>query len=259
MTTDYFTDSGDPSPYLKRIADAGFSHVHWCHEWDSDVLYAQADIEQIARWLREYGLRLLDLHGSAGKLKRWTSLMELERRQGVQLVMNRVEMTARLGSDVTILHAGTAQELPALRKSLDELAQFAGQHGVRIAIENGDFRTIQTLLDEYERDYVGLCYDSGHGNMHPHGLSSLAALKHRLIAIHLHDNNGNDDQHRPVFSGTIDWEKLARLLADCSYDKCVSLEVTMADTSYQNEEKFLTDAFVDGLRLTRMIERYRVS
>ena len=75
LTTDYATDTGNPEPYLKRIAEAGFSHVHWCHHWNTDFLYSPYEIAQIAEWLDDFGLRLLDLHAvrlcrSAGRCKR---------------------------------------------------------------------------------------------------------------------------------------------------------------------------------------------
>ena len=76
ITTDYFTDHGDPSPYLRRIADAGFTHIHWCHHWRSDFLYADAEIDQIGYWLKEYGLVLHDVHGSEGIEKFWYALQE---------------------------------------------------------------------------------------------------------------------------------------------------------------------------------------
>ncbi|MCX7935928.1 MAG: hypothetical protein N3A66_11800, partial [Planctomycetota bacterium] len=56
MTSDYAQSTGDPSPYLRRIAAAGFSHVHWCHHWNTDFLYARCEIEQIASWLKDFGL-----------------------------------------------------------------------------------------------------------------------------------------------------------------------------------------------------------
>ena len=46
MTPDYVRSSGDPAPYLRRIADAGFSHVHWCHQWNTDFLYAACEVER---------------------------------------------------------------------------------------------------------------------------------------------------------------------------------------------------------------------
>ena len=66
ITSDYFQSYGDPQPYLKRIADAGFTHVHWCHHWNTDFLYSQPEIHQISRWFKEYDLRLLNLHASCG-------------------------------------------------------------------------------------------------------------------------------------------------------------------------------------------------
>jgi|TARA_B100002003_G_C13676009_1_gene341928 hypothetical protein len=48
ISTDFHCDgTGDPSPYLRRIADAGFSHVNWCHEYWTDYLYTQSDIDQV--------------------------------------------------------------------------------------------------------------------------------------------------------------------------------------------------------------------
>jgi len=69
ITTDYAADTGSPEPYLRRIADADFSHIHWCHHWDTDFLYSRWEIDQIRHWLQDFGLRLLDLHASAGREK----------------------------------------------------------------------------------------------------------------------------------------------------------------------------------------------
>ena len=58
MTSDYLADTGCPEPYLRRIAEAGFSHVHWCHHWSTDFLYSRWEIEQIAAWLEACALAL---------------------------------------------------------------------------------------------------------------------------------------------------------------------------------------------------------
>ena len=73
VTTDYFTATGNPGPYLERIARAGFTHIHWCHQWNTDFIYSRFEIAQIKEWLREYGLQLLDLHASHGQEKAWAS------------------------------------------------------------------------------------------------------------------------------------------------------------------------------------------
>jgi len=256
ITTDYLTDHGDPSPCLKRIADAGFTHIHWCHHWKTDFIYTRGEIDQISRWLADYGLRLLDLHGSVGPEKNWTSPCEYIRRAGVELVKNRIDMTARLGGGVTIMHIHDATCHDPVMKSLDALEKYAKSRGVRIAIENGVFQDIRHVLTRWGPDYVGLCYDSGHGNLICNGLDELDGLKDRLISIHLHDNDGASDQHKLLFSGTVDWPRLASLLARSSYDKCVSMEVSMDNAGIPDESIFLRRAFDTGTRFQQMIAAF---
>ena len=104
ITSDYCQSTGNPEPYLRRIARAGFSHVHWCHQWNTDFFYSKPEIEQIAAWFEEYQLSLLDLHASHGQEKNWGSEHEYARLAGVELVKNRIEMATRLGGEVIILH-----------------------------------------------------------------------------------------------------------------------------------------------------------
>lgn len=261
MTTDYVTSTGCPGPYLRAIAEAGFSHVHWCHEWDTDVAYSDDQIDQIRRWLREYGLGLTDLHASSGKQKCWGSLLARERVSGVGLVKNRIDMAARLESNVVIMHL-PSQPVPAERanrlwdglfSSLDDLRPYAEQRGVRIALENGDFDAIEGVLSQYGPEYLGLCYDSGHGNIGGDGLGRLERVKDRLISIHLHDNNGSSDQHSLPLTGTVDWPRLAGIVAASSYGKWVSLEAVMRNCPIRDEEVFLRAAFEAGSRIARMI------
>ena len=158
-------------------------------------------MEQIAAWLREYGLSLLDLHGSAGVEKNWAGAEEYRRRAGVELV--------------------------------------------------------DVLLNAYPSDFLGLCYDSGHGNFGDAGLSELASVKDRLISIHLHDNSGTGDDHRLPFSGTVDWPRFVTILSSSAYTKCISLESTMGKEGIAGEEDFLAKAFAAGSRLSSMVAGIR--
>ena len=42
---------------LREIAEAGFTHIHWCFDWDGDYLYARSEMEQIRSWMDELGLK----------------------------------------------------------------------------------------------------------------------------------------------------------------------------------------------------------
>ena len=268
MTSDYATSTGNPEPSLRRIAEAGFSHVHWCHQWSTDFVYVDCEIEAIGRWMRGLGLRLTDVHGSAGAEKNWGSAVEHERLAGVELVCNRIDFAARLGSDVVIMHlpaepaepAANARYWATLLRSIDAVEPFARARGVRIALENlanGNFDTIERLFASYGPDVLGLCYDSGHGNMTGDGLERLDRLKDRLISVHLHDNDGRDDLHMRLFTGTIAWPRLARLIAASPYRKPVSMEVTMRHHPDEDEAPFLQRAFGSGATFARMVAEAR--
>jgi len=266
LTSDYRKGTGNPEPYLRDIAATGFTQVHWCHQWNTDFLYSPCEVRQIARWFKQFGLALLDLHGSVGPEKCWFSLIEHERQAGVELVKNRIAMAARLGSDVVIMHAlrwqpeteGNPERWPQLLRSLDALESYAHRQGVRLAIENmpgDDFAGLRRLFTAYGPDYLGLCYDSGHGNIGGEGLAHLDTVKDRLISIHLHDNNGSGDQHQAPLDGTVDWPRLAGILAASSYAKCISMESNMGSYGEMEEETFLGRAYERGMAVAEMVTK----
>jgi sugar phosphate isomerase/epimerase len=269
MTTDFATDTGCPEPHLRRIADAGFSHVHWCHQWSTDFVYSEPEVHQIAHWLREFGLGVTDVHASSGREKAWGSEREYERLAGVELVKNRIDMAAALGSDVIIMHLpAEPEEAPAreaywsrMSRSLDALEPHAIVRGVRIALENlspqRSFDTIQQALSHYGPEYLGLCYDAGHGHLSGQGPERLERLSDRLISMHLHDNDGSGDQHKLLFSGSVDWAALARIIARSSYGKWISMETTLGNTGITDEADFLRQAFETGTRFAEMVEEAR--
>ena len=182
----------------------------------------------------------------------------------MELVANRIAMARALAADVIIMHTGTAPEgqdqafWQQLRRSLDALQPAARERGVRIAIENGTWPLIRAILAVYPPDYVGVCYDSGHGNLGWGSLDELAADKDRLISVHLHDNDGSADQHKLPFTGTVPWPRLAGIIAHSAYAKCVNLETVMRNTGTQDEAAFLAQAFEAGVRLSRMIDEQRL-
>ena len=262
LSTDYRSSHGDVMPYLRAIAAAGFTHIHWCQEWDTDYLYADEEIRAIGAGLREYGLRLSDLHASSGQAANWGALQEESRRAGVTLVANRLDMTARLGGDAIILHLPAGFCLPpydaavraASYRSLDDLLPVVRATGVRIALENmhkDNFAAIKELLHAYGPELLGLCYDAGHGNMAGNGLRRLADVTAHLLALHLHDNDGLSDQHRLPFTGTVDWARLTALLADSPYRKPLTLEVIAQPE--EEDTVFLKTAWEAGERLTAMV------
>ncbi len=286
ITTDYKVDQGDPQASLRAIAEAGFTHLHWCHHWNTDFVYHIAEMEQIGQWLKAYGLQLADVHGSEGKEKFWYSPKEYARLAGVELVKNRIDFAARLGGDAVVMHAYPPTQAPALagfnaliwdqlRKSLDALQPYALERGIRIALENlidfagvdagavamadtaDNFDLILKAYAHYPAEYIGFCYDAGHAILGYSRMDRLAPLMERLCVLHLHDNNGQADQHLLVFAGAVDWALAAALIAQSPYAKPISYEVSMRNTGITDEPQFLQQAYITGVQFAKLVAAQR--
>src|SRR5262249_50244538 len=119
-----------------------------------------------------------------------------------------------------------------------------------------NFDAIEQAFANYSPDFVGLCYDPGHGNIAGNGLDRLDRNRHRLIATHLNDNDARADQHRPLFSATVDWERLAGIIARSTYAKpCMSMELLLKGSGFEDEVLFLQHARTTGQRFAEMVKK----
>ena len=50
VTTDFSGHTMAPERQLRQIAEAGFTHLHWCHQWCTDFLYSRSEIAQYKKW-----------------------------------------------------------------------------------------------------------------------------------------------------------------------------------------------------------------
>lgn len=250
---------------IKQIADAGFTHMHWCYEWDGDYLYARSEMEQIRAWMDKYGLKAKSLHASKGSRrgggghleghyrKDYTSEVEYNRIAGVELIKNRVELAHILGTTEIVLHMYLPfedfQKKPGAKEafyaqvyqSLDELLPFCREKKVKICVENlfeapGELQLEQftRLFSRYPADFLGLCLDTGHAHL-VWGNDFITQLAERfgdrLYSVHIHDNRGWGDQpgccdaHMLPGECSIDWPALMAVLRKSAYEAPWVLEV----------------------------------
>ena len=291
ISTSILCSTGSPETYLRLIAEVGFTHLHWGHHWDTDFLYSRFEIAQIRQWLKRYGLKLLDIHGSEGVEKQWFSPEEYRRRSGVELVLNRVVMLRELeGPGCVMMHLppnraikSTPEDerlLPArvdaLKRTLDELIPELEKYDGKIAVENrrnDSFGVIAKLMADYPAERIGITLDTGHANIdEARGLDRMEKFKDRLLALHLNDNDAVGDLHQPPFYGTLDWGRVAKLVASSSYaGRPASFELTMRNTPFfvrdvpigeqpeKNMKAFLADTYDRCRKVAEMIEAAGVS
>lgn len=212
---------------LEQIAAAGFTHIHWCHEWDGDYTYSRPEMLQIRGWINTLGLKCKGVHASEGSRRKeiptkfhyryadhdrrdYTSENEFNRQAGTELIRNRIELASVLGTDAIVLH----MQLPyksfeedadfreryfqQVFKSLDSLEEECRMRGVRICIENmlgtpnhHQKEQFDRLFARYSPEFVGFCFDSGHAFITGEDPLELARLyQGRMYMMHLSDNHG---------------------------------------------------------------------
>ena len=115
-----------------------------------------------------------------------------------------------------------------LRRMIDK----AERLGVNIAVENQcapeKTERAMEILAMFDSPRLGMCYDSGHGNhikSNGTGQEMLRRFGHRLMALHLHDNNGLGDRHLLPFDGSVDWPLLMRQIGALGYKGPTTLEL----------------------------------
>lgn len=109
------------------------------------------------------------------------------------------------------------------------IAEAAERYGIYLGLENSVFpEYLQFIFDNIKSKYIGFCYDSGHENAFAPGFGYLSKFGDRLFALHLHDNDGVDDQHTVPFSGNIDWISMVKeLKKTATLESCIYGEETL--------------------------------
>ncbi|MBR2370397.1 MAG: sugar phosphate isomerase/epimerase [Clostridia bacterium] len=104
--------------------------------------------------------------------------------------------------------------------------------GGRFSVVDDTCILIDTLNSEAGGDYFGFCLDIGHAILTKSNINEyIKTLGHRLTVLHIHDNNGLEDQHLIPYScistgsGTVcDWEGFIDGLKSIGYDGALSFE-----------------------------------
>ncbi len=127
-----------------------------------------------------------------------------------------IAQCAMLGCKLFVTHTGYKKELmPPVNefglKRFERLAKACEKFDVRLAIENTESYEHDTfILENIKSKNVGLCFDSGHQNVfyNENEKDILDRFGNRLMAVHLHDNFGEKDEHYIPRYGNIDWDIL---------------------------------------------------
>ena len=143
---------------------------------------------------------------------------------------------------------------------IKRILKFREDSNIFLAIENIDYpHPLIDIFDKIQHPFLKFCYDSGHNNCFDPEFDYLSKYGDKLVCLHLHDNNGKQDEHTLNRFGTINWQKLAQKLSKLNLDNIsLDYELLMYSGEKIPENECLTEAFNQAVELEKLIENYKL-
>ena len=126
---------------------------------------------------------------------------------------------------------------------LKKLSNYANKKGVTLALENMEsyiikgnkiFRSthygctkseILDILKRVNNNSLKITFDIGHANLtYEKPINFCKGIVHLIVNIHIHDNNGQMDEHKPIGLGNIDFESVFKTLINEGYNGSIIIE-----------------------------------
>ena len=200
---------------IAAIREAGFDAV--CLDFERELEPTETSWENQLRLADKYGLPVENVHlTGAGMTAVWSEGEEGDRV--TDRLIGELRDMASLGIRIGVAHVTWGYDRPAgayqtgLARYL-RAAEAAEKYGVYLALENSVYADyVRYLLDGIDSPHLGFCWDSGHENAFTPGERYLDTYADRLLAMHLHDNDGVHDLHSLPMTGTVDWTDAMRML-----------------------------------------------
>ena len=264
----YYVQFQDLTPvtrqaYLHELAGQGAKYVVLSSPLLAMILGNPDLLQTVCDELKAEGLQFLDSHAPYGPHWDLNSPFAMERPALSARLKAVMEIVASLQLDTMTIHMGTdlmAPELPAqvhfdrACAMLETLLPDAERLGITICLENGMIRNYRTetllaVLEKFQSDHLGFCFDAGHANVMDKGRAfpdcraitqaaiigeepdwepvaeKMKKMLPYIVNCHLHDNNAREDQHTLPGRGCADWELITATLRKAPKLRVIQSEV----------------------------------
>jgi|HubBroStandDraft_6_1064221.scaffolds.fasta_scaffold16000_4 sugar phosphate isomerase/epimerase len=231
---------------LTAIQESGIKKLEvFCSGAHFDYSSPEA-IKELSGWLEERGMELHSMHSptqrdTAGRHESGTPISisdgeRVRRLDAVDEVKRAIDVAERIPFKYLVQHMGSSRQsndprfIDAAFNSLEHLAIFAKQRGVTIALENtpselGAPLTLQNFIKETHLNDLRFCFDTGHANIEGGIPAAFESMREKVVTTHVHDNDGEDDEHLMPYEGKIDWAATLQLFAEAPHALPIVLEL----------------------------------
>ena len=164
-----------------------------------------------------------------------------------------VKIAKKFGFSCVVVHLmGQPNQIGLDR--LKRILKVCAKVKIPLAIENIDendclFYVFKIINDKY----LKFCFDIGHQNIYDKDIDFLELFKDKLIALHLHDNMGVNDDHTLNRYGSINWRNFARKIAKINPNICLDYEILMKFKKDETASQVVNLTFNQALELENMI------
>ena len=228
---------------LPMMVRAGFTHVNMDRDVRKRFLFSSERMAELKGILDRHPIKVDWFHAPYDKITPfWTEDSEL-RGFAMGALCFAATQVAQLGARSFIVHCVEPTLTPLVAADeakkyaaevYNQLVEVARPLGLNIALENLGMPE-SNVINQYVLEQIPemkLCLDAGHANIYGLWEVYLEEYAPRIIATHLHDNHGQDDEHLNLGEGTLDWAWLGGRLNELGYQGVWSMEainVTPAD------------------------------
>lgn len=238
---------------IKYIKQSGFDGVFlFCNWWTN---------KRLVNKIRRNGLKIETLHLP---YRHMCNDLWIEGKRGEKYkntIIKGIKKASKLDIKTVIMHISSTDNPPAFNilgiNRINEILKYCEKYEIYIAFEN--LRRLDYLdyvFENCESKYLKFCFDSGHANAFTKNIESFPwdKYKDKLHCLHLHDNNGDFDEHLIPFSGNIDWKKLMDTFNKIKYKGNLTLEVIQMfhRDKIKKETEFLKKAYNAASKLEEL-------
>ncbi len=267
VSTLLWYDEDDLLVHLPLLGSEGVHRIE-LRRLPEHLDYADEDsIARLSTALQDHGVAVWSLHVPDKFIIEMSGPNEEVRKAAVAEAKKIAVALTKVGGKILVTHAGgllqdeaeRSVQFAAGQQSITELAAFCGDIGLPVAVENslptklrlGDtVAEVVRLVEGIGADNLGYCLDTSHANIGEDPVAALGLVGHKLMTLHISDNDGQSDQHALPFEGTVDWPAFMTALRATGYQDVFMLEVRAT----QEPKWMLREAKARFERLMQMYE-----
>ena len=189
---------------------------------------SRAHVREIADWFKANPVEAFSMHapmfpdlemGRGGAPAVNVIHPEKSRRiDAMDEIKRALEVAEQIPFRFLIVHLGEREDgwsprsLENSLTALEHLRAFANPLGVKLLVENiqnevTQPRNLLEILNVGHFKDIGVCLDTGHAHLGDGVATTISELRPLIRSSHVHDNNGNRDEHLWPGDGTIAWDE----------------------------------------------------